>query len=467
MRQFELVLFFAVVFAVVWPAVFGVRPRRGIAAGLLSSAIVLQMQTEGFRWQMVPLYAIAVGLAGGDLLFIDRELALSRRLARGLFGLAGVGLAIVMAVILPVPQLPVPSGPETIGTLTVQLVDVEREEIYGDTPGVPRRFMAQVWYPAQPSQGIDPLVWSEDWDVVAPAMSRQLGAPSWFLDYTKYTSSNGIPSIPIADGMFPVIIYSHGWTGFRTIAINQIETLVSNGYMVIAIDHTYGAIATRLANGEVIEHDPAALPDEEVVGEEAYAEASFNLVETFAADIVTVLNTLELGEADVFGAVAASADLNRIGVYGHSTGGGAAIKVCLEEPRCGAVLGLDPWVEPFSDRVIKLTATRPALFMRSDEWRGNENDNLLRGIAGRSESVTYWLGVEGAEHNDFVVTPLFSPIGAQLGLKGPIPAGRIVPIIDNYLLGFFDVFLLGTGSAALDNVSFEEVSVEVISPQRP
>jgi hypothetical protein len=138
--------------------------------------------------------------------------------------------------------------------------------------------------------------------------------------------------------------------------------------------------------------------------------------------------------------------------------------VCLEDERCDAVLGLDPWVEPFSDRVIKLPATRPALYMRSDEWRGNENDNLLRGIAGRSESITYWLGVEGAEHNDFVFTPLLSPIAAQLGLKGPIPAGRIIPIIDNYLLGFFDVFLLGTGSAALDNVSFEEVSVEVIAP---
>ena len=464
MRQFELVLLFAVVFAITWPAVFGVRPRRGIAAGVLSIATVLQIQIDGFRWQMVPLYAIAVGLAVGDILFIDRELSWSRRLARGLFGLAGLGLATVMAVILPVPQLPLPSGPETIGTLTVELVDVEREEIYGDTPGGPRRFMAQVWYPAQPSQGIDPLVWSEDWDVVAPAMSRQLGAPSWFLDYTKYTVSNGYPSIPIADGTFPVVIYSHGWTGFRTIAINQIETLVSNGYMVIAIDHTYGAIVTRLTNGEVIEHDPAALPDEQAVGEEAYGEASANLVSTFAADIVTVLNTLELGEAGVFGAVASSADLTRIGVYGHSTGGGAAIKVCLEDERCDAVLGLDPWVEPFSDRVIKLTATRPALYMRSDGWRDNENDSLLRGIAGRSETVTYWLGIDGAEHNDFVVVPLFSPIGAQLGLKGPIPTGRIIPIIDNYLLGFFDVFLLGTGSAALDNVSFEEVSVEVISP---
>ena len=464
MRQYELVLLFVVVFAVAWPAVFGVRPRRGIVTGLLLIATVLQIQIEGFRWQMVPLYAVAMGLAGGDLLFIDRSLRLTRRLARGLFGLAGVGLAAALAVILPVPELPVPPGPETIGTVTVELVDVEREEIYGETPGGPRRFMAQVWYPAQPSDGIEPLPWSEDWDVVAPAMSRRLGVPSWFLDYLKYTVSNGYPSIPIADGTFPVVIYSHGWTGFRTIAINQIETLVSNGYMVIAIDHTYGAVATRLTNGEVIEHDPAALPDEEVVGEEAYAEASAKLVSTFAADIVTVLNTLEQGEAGAFGAVAASADLTRIGVYGHSTGGGAAIQVCLEDPRCAAVLGLDPWVEPLSDRVIKLTATRPALFMRSDEWRGNENDNLLRGIAGRSETVTYWLGVDGAEHNDFVAAPLLSPIGAQLGLKGPIPTGRILPIIDNYLLGFFDVFLLGTGSAALDNVSFEEVSVEVIEP---
>jgi len=464
LRQYELVLLFVVVFAVAWPAVFGVRPRRGIVTGLLLIATVLQIQIEGFRWQMVPLYAVAMGLAGGDLLFIDRSLRLTRRLARGLFGLAGVGLAAALAVMLPVPELPVPPGPETIGTVTVELVDVEREEIYGETPGGPRRFMAQVWYPAQPSDGIEPLPWSEDWDVVAPAMSRRLGAPSWFLDYLKYTISNGYPSIPIADGTFPVVIYSHGWTGFRTIAINQIETLVSNGYMVIAIDHTYGAVATRLTNGEVIEHDPAALPDEEVVGEEAYAEASATLVSTFAADIVTVLNTLEQGEAGAFGAVAASADLTRIGVYGHSTGGGAAIQVCLEDPRCAAVLGLDPWVEPLSDRVIKLTATRPALFMRSDEWRGNENDNLLRGIAGRSETVTYWLGVDGAEHNDFVAAPLLSPIGAQLGLKGPIPTGRILPIIDNYLLGFFDVFLLGTGSAALDNVSFEEVSVEVIEP---
>ena len=57
-----------------------------------------------------------------------------------------------------------------------------------------------------------------------------------------------------------------------------------------------------------------------------------------------------------------------------------------------------------------------------------------------------------------------SPVANQLGLKGPIPTGRVIPIVDNYLLGFFDVFLLGTGSAALDSVTFPEVSVSVIEP---
>jgi hypothetical protein len=140
------------------------------------------------------------------------------------------------------------------------------------------------------------------------------------------------------------------------------------------------------------------------------------------------------------------------------------VSFCLQDERCSAVLGLDPWVEPIPDRILALSATTPALYMRSDGWRGNENDAFLRGIAERSTETTYWMGVDGAHHNDFVVTPLLSPFAARFGLKGPIPAGRVIPIIDRYLVGFFDVYLLGTGPAALDTASFDEVSVELIRP---
>ena len=457
-------LMFGVLFAVGWPAVFGLRTRRGIVALSLVSLFALHWRFEGLRWQMVPIYLIALGLAVTDLIFVERTLRWTQRIARVVFGLAGIALASLLAFVLPIPELPIHSGPDAIGTVTIELIDREREEIYGETPGVPRHLKVQVWYPADPVEDVEPILWNEDWDIVMPAMSRNLGFPSWFLNHTRHTESHAAPSLPVADGTFPVIVYSHGWTGFRTIAINQIETLVSNGFMVVAPDHTYGAVATRFEDGEVVPFDPNALPDEAVVGEEVYAQAATDLVGVYADDIVTVLNALEEGEEGGFGTIAESADMTRIGVYGHSTGGGAAVQVCIVDERCDAVLGLDPWVEPITDRIISQSATRPALYMRSDEWRGNDNDAELRGIAERSLEVTYWIGIDGAHHNDFVVTPLFSPVGGQLGMKGPIPAGRVIPIIDRYLLGFFDVFLLGTGSAAIDTASFEEVSLEVIRP---
>ena len=465
MRRFELLLVYGELFAVAWPALFGVRTRRGIVAGLMLALFVLQWQSEGLRWQMIPAYAAAVGLSVGDILAIERKLDWTHRISRGIFGLAGVGLAAVLPLALPVPELPVPSGPERIGTVTVELIDSEREEIYGQLrPGEPRRLVAQVWYPALPEGDAQPVLLSEDWDIVAPGMAKLLGLPGWFLRHTRFVESNSYPSAPVTPGTFPVVLYSHGWTGFRAIAVNQIENLVSNGFMVVAVDHTYGAVATRFGDGDVVEYDPAALPDIDEVGEDAYEEASQNLIGVFSDDLVTVVNALEEGADGPFGAIAGSADLSRLGLFGHSVGGGAVVKFCLEDERCDAVLGLDAWVAPIPDRVVAVSAVKPALFMRSDEWRGDENDAILRGIAERSTETTYWVGVEGASHNDFVLAPLLSPFSDRFGLTGPIPAGRIIPIIDRYLVGFFDVHLLDTGSAALDTASFDEVSVEVIRP---
>jgi dienelactone hydrolase len=291
-----------------------------------------------------------------------------------------------------------------------------------------------------------------------------MGFPGWFLDHTRYTLSHSIPSAPIAPGAFPVVIYSHSWTGFRSMAINQIESLASNGFIVVALDHTHASVATRFPDGDVVRLDPAALPDRADVGEEAYGTAVETLLDVFTEDIVTVVNALEAGEEGPFAAFASSADATRLGVYGYETGGGAAVQFCLVDERCDAVLGLDPWVEPIPDRVLAISAPRPALYLRSDDWRGSENDAILRGIAERSTETTYWIGVEGAVENDLVATPLLSPLASRLGWRGPIPAGRVIPIIDRYLVGFFDVFLLGTGPAALDTASFDEVTLEVIRP---
>lgn len=430
---------------------------------MLTVAVVVQLYAEGFRWQMIPLYLAALALAAGDVFFLDRTMEWSTRLVRGLLGIVGVGFAFALPTVFPVPEIPPPSGPEPIGTFTVTIIDRSREEIYGPRPGGPREFVAQVWYPAQESEDpSDPLRWSEDWEVVAPAISSNLGLPGWFLDQTRYTLSHARPNLAPAPGAFPAVIFSHDWQGTRNGTLNQIEQLVSNGYIVIAPDHTYVAAATVLAEGQVAYSDPEALPDPAETDETTYQEASTQLVATLTADLVSVLTELEEGEGGDLAAIAPSVDLNRVGIYGHGVGGGAAVATCLEFELCSAVLGLDPWVEPLTERELRLDMTKPALYMRSEDWVDTSNDALLLGIAGRGSGITYMVGIDGASHNDFTMLPLVSPLAPQLGLTGPIGADRVIPIIDNYLLGFFDVYLLGTGSAALDSIGFPEATVTVI-----
>jgi len=462
LRRLELIILFAAVFAVGWPSVFGVRPRRGLVALALSAALFAQLQFEGFRWQMIPLYLVAAGLTVGDILFIERSLDWSRRVLRALLGAVGLGLVVLLPIVIPVPELPPPSGPEDLGTFTVELIDRSRDELYGDPAGGPREFMAQVWYPARSTDGEPAVPWSVDWEIVAPAIAREMGLPSWFWNHTGYTASHAHESAPEVAGTFPVLVYSHGWSGIRTNTLNQIEHLVSNGYIVIAPDHSFAAVATVLEDGDVIYKDPDAIPEPGTVPEIEYKDAVTNLVGVIADDLVTVVTELEEGETGAFGSLADAIDLNRIGFYGHSAGGGAAIKVCLEIERCRAVLAMDPWVDGLTESDLQQTMTRPALYMRSDDWVDTPNDGLLRGIAARGESITYLVHIEGAWHNDFLMTPLMTPLASQFGLKGPIPASRVILAINNYLRGFFDVFLLETGTAALDAVTYEEVDVAVV-----
>jgi len=449
--------------AVVWPAFFRNRSRRGIVLGATLTAVIAQLVLEGYRWQMFPLYVVALGLGLGDLFSMERNLPWWRRVSRPLLGLIGLGMMIALPMALPVPSLPPPSGPLEVGTISFELAFAERLEQYGTAPDtVPRRIMVQVWYPAQPVENAATTPWTPDLSVVGPAMSRRMGFPGFFLSHTRYTTANAIPSARPLDGMFPLVLYSHGWTGFRTIALNQIESLASNGYIVIAPDHAYAAMATRFPDGTVIEADPDALPNEQTVEPEVYDKAAVDLVATHTDDLIGILDALSLGTAGPFGELAIHADLGRVGAYGHSTGGGAVLRMCLSDARCQAVLGMDAWVEPIPDRVIALPSRVPMLFMRSDGWRGTPNDGRLRGLAERSDDTTYWIGIEGAGHNDFVLAPLFSPVAGRLGLKGPIPAARIIPIIDRFLVGFFDHTLLGSGPAAIEQNPFPEVSLEVI-----
>ncbi|HSJ88195.1 MAG TPA: hypothetical protein VK909_13365, partial [Anaerolineales bacterium] len=142
-------------------------------------------------------------------------------------------------------------------------------------------------------------------------------------------------------------------------------------------------------------------------------------------------------------------DTSLIGVYGHSTGGGAAIQFCGIDSRCKALLGQDPFLRPVSEEILQRGVTQPALFMFSQRWHDDTESLNNRQFKPFFENAKQPLGavyIEGAAHYDFSDLPRLSPLAPQLGLKGPINGKRVTTIVDNYLLAFFDMTLKGNVS---------------------
>jgi hypothetical protein len=60
---------------------------------------------------------------------------------------------------------------------------------------------------------------------------------------------------------YPIILFSHGWNGFNAQNTGQALQLASHGYVVVGVQHTYGAVITVFPDGTVAKNNPSALPD--------------------------------------------------------------------------------------------------------------------------------------------------------------------------------------------------------------
>jgi predicted dienelactone hydrolase len=164
-------------------------------------------------------------------------------------GVLGSGLIIIVALpplLLPIPQdLPL-TGPYRVGTVTVDWVDRSRVEMYSGRANEPRELMVQIWYPAQPTPSASFAPWLDRVDVLGPALAARLNLPSFFLDHLKYVNTQSYRDAPVspAEARYPVLLFSHGWGGFRAQNTHQAELLASHGYVVVTLAHTYDAAAT-------------------------------------------------------------------------------------------------------------------------------------------------------------------------------------------------------------------------------
>ncbi len=408
---------------------------------------------EGYRWQMVPLYSMTAAIAASNLFSAFRTDPTNRPprrrgAAASFLTLGLLALSTALPALFPIPRVAEASGPFKVGTRTYVLTDASRRELYSGRDE-PRRFMIQVWYPAAPRPTDVRAPWMENADIVAPAIANYLDLPDFFLDHLVYVATPAYKDAPLAPAEegYPVILFSHGWNSFAAQNTTQMIELASHGYLVAAMQHTYGAVITVFPDGEVAPNNPDALP--EGAPEPGYTNAARLLADQWAGDLAFALDFFTDQNNDDAGPFHASLDLTRVGVYGHSTGGGAAVQFCGVDSRCTAGLAQDAFMTPVSQEVLDRGVTQPYLFMFSQTWRDetdSKNNRLFNGFYPKLSNPVGVVTILGAKHYDFTDLPLLSPLAPQMGLKGPINGKRVIKIINDYLLAYFDQTLKGIPS---------------------
>lgn len=445
MRPLE-TLFIALLVASLLGRLLSSRSGAGtpLWVGLLlaaAAAAFAQGVLEGVRVQLYPAYAALAfaALAMPKCAEYKGSATWAARITLVLallLGVAGAGLAWVM----PVPQLPQPAGPYAVGTHLFHVTDPHREDPY--VAGAAREFMLQAWYPAAPAPDARKAPWLPDAEAYVNALADRLGGlPPQLLSHLPQIRANAFDSAPMIGGEdpLPVLIYSHGWTGFRQVAADQCERLASAGYIVLAPDHTHGALATRLPGDRVLLSLPEAMPPREPA--DARQVGIEKLVDMFAGDLRRVIDLLPtLHAGGPASPLAGRIDTERIGLWGHSTGGGAVVEARADDARVKAAAALDPWVEPVSPANRSTESDVPFLSLRCEEWMvgRDANNGILAEVLASMRGPVYDLWLADSRHADFTLLPLLSPLVGQLGMTGPIPAHRGLGATRNLLAAFFD-----------------------------
>lgn len=273
------------------------------------------------------------------------------------------------------PRIPSPSGPFGIGRIGFHWIDTSRADDYD--PKRQRELMVYFWYPTAKSSGAKGQYFpgAAQMDTapdIHQLMSRDFG-DAWAGIVSGEISSHAIDHAPTAHSRmpFPLVTFSHGLgsTGFQYTVL--LEDLVSHGYVVASIEHTYVASAVWFPDGRIVtlhnDSPPAGLSQSERM-KWMTTRTSMGINEG-AADVHFVIDRLtQLNRDKQQFALARAIDLKRIVAMGHSAGAEFAARAGQQDSRIRACVDLDGAMVPVAALPLyddDRTMRQPLLFLEA------------------------------------------------------------------------------------------------------
>ena len=144
----------------------------------------------------------------------------------------------------------------------------------------------------------------------------------------------------------------------RQIHTSLAEKLANNGYVVIAMDHSYDANITIFPDGSVADYRS------EITGHPDSIAIRRKQINTRAADISFIIDRLaQIQTGKIKHPLNGYLDLNKIGVTGHSFGGGTSTLASYRDNRIKATSVMDSWMNsdsplftPFAEYILDVGA---------------------------------------------------------------------------------------------------------------
>jgi dienelactone hydrolase len=305
-----------------------------------------------------------------------------------------------------------PTGPFPVGVVSRLLTDPSRRNRYHVSTN--SSFMASVWYPAVAQAGRVPRPLAE------PPLARDFAVWGAFLDRLPYLVSHALPDAPCAPqpAPYPVVLYSHGWGGIRAYASEKGPNLASHGYVVVAADH-FDTTGTVFPDGTYLK---SGVPTMTTAG-----------AQDRARDLVFIVDELARWNASdpLF---AGRLDLTRVAAMGGSWGAQAAAEFCRIDPRCKAVIPLDPGGEA-PPGLLQYGVQKPLLEITSSDI----GDTALYSLAVKD---AMWFQIQGAAHSQVTCD-----IHYWFSYPSDLARGReTARTINAYALWFLNQYLKGSNS---------------------
>jgi dienelactone hydrolase len=392
------------------------------------------------------------------------------------------GLASYLAFFQPRFNFPQPTGKYAIGTTTYHWIDENKSN---------KELMVQLWYPSAENKNAQkPVAPYAPYFVEHLKKNQKLG---WLLALSRPMYTYAAKDAQLVDGeqKLPVIIFSHGMGGFRNANTAQCEELASHGYVVVGLSHSYACQLIQFPDGRIKALDPVEFNKDFLKNPMDDFNKKERNIAIWVDDVQMVLDHFEKLTTDPVSSFCNRLDMEKIGMFGHSYGGNAAMHLCLQDARIkigvdmdGALLGFD----------ITKKIDKPFMFLLSGQLENMSND-LKKGFIkmGVKEEVAqeyvdacvknlvpkidalmdatghnmYKITIQDTNHNAFSDMALIKeacllsrPL-QHLG-AGPLNGYRATKIVNSYLVSFFDKYLKDMAASSLDSDQSKYPEVEMV-----